>query len=305
MPTVGPVKKKGPSPPPRIVQGEARRTRFVYAKVGPMAFLSHLDLIRALPRSFRRIGVPLYYTSGFHPKPDMMFSPALSLGVASLAEILDVKVTVDIDPEAVAAELTRVSPEGLVFKHGTLLAKEDKGVSHAINRARYAVGIPRRALEALGGEARLAAEIERVLATPEIRIVRRFDRGLAKAVDVKRFLRGLSAADPLAKHYLDDARVHGDFAAVLVDVDLTGEGGVKIAEVMEALFGKNEEGDVAIPYHAVRAELGLLPANGSAIISPANLPALRDIHKQLEEAARLNAAAAATAPPQVVPTSLS
>src|SRR5262249_20768869 len=46
------IKKKGPKPPPRIVQGEPRRYRFVYAKVGPMAFLSHLDLIRALPRSF-------------------------------------------------------------------------------------------------------------------------------------------------------------------------------------------------------------------------------------------------------------
>src|SRR5690606_12813706 len=31
-------KKKGPRPPPRIVQGEARRYRFAFAKVGPMAF---------------------------------------------------------------------------------------------------------------------------------------------------------------------------------------------------------------------------------------------------------------------------
>ncbi|HVH43342.1 MAG TPA: TIGR03936 family radical SAM-associated protein, partial [Labilithrix sp.] len=286
-----PPKKKGPAPPPRIVQGDARRTRFVYAKVGPMAYLSHLDLIRALPRSFRRIGVPLYYTSGFHPKPDMTFSPALSLGVASLAEILDVKLTVDVDPQELAAELTRGSPEGLVWKAGALLSPADRGVSKVIDGARYAVGIPRRALDAIGGEARLAAEVARVMEAPEVRLVRRFERGLAKAVDAKRFLRALSPLDPRAVSFLEDARVAGDLVPLLVDVAITGEGGVKIAEVMEALFGKSEDGDVAIPYHAVRAELGLW--HEGKIISPSDLAMLRELAppapppKRAEEAAAI------------------
>jgi radical SAM family uncharacterized protein/radical SAM-linked protein len=252
-----PVKKKGPSPPPRIVQPAARRTRFLYTKVGPMAFLSHLDLIRALPRSFRRIGVTLYYTSGFHPKPDMTFSPALSLGVSSLAEVLDVKLTVDVDPTEVARELTRSSPEGLVWRAGVSLRPADQGLPKAIDGARYAVGIPRGALASIGGEARLAAEVQRVLGAPEARVVRRFERGLAKVVDAKRFLRALVPGDARAAGSLEEARVAGDLVPLLVDVALTGEGGVKIAEVMEALFGKNADGDVSVPYHAVRAELGL------------------------------------------------
>ncbi|MBX3209953.1 MAG: TIGR03960 family B12-binding radical SAM protein [Labilithrix sp.] len=274
-PAPAPPKKKGPAPPPRIVQGEPRRTRFVYAKVGPMAYLSHLDLIRALPRSFRRKGVPLYYTSGFHPKPDMTFSPALSLGVASLAEILDVKLTVDADPAELAAELTRSSPEGLVWKAGTSLGPADRGLAKAIDGARYAVGIPRRALDALGGESRLVAEVERVLAASEVRLVRRFERGLAKAVDARRFLRALAPVDARAAAFLDDARVAGDLVPLLVDVSITGEGGVKIAEVMEALFGKNEDGDVAVPYHAVRAELGLW--HDGALVSPLDLATLREL----------------------------
>lgn len=268
-----PAKKRGPAPPPRVVQGEARRARFLYAKVGPMAFLSHLDLIRALPRSFRRLEVPLFYTSGFHPKPDMTFSPALSLGVASLAEILDVKLTVDVDPDALAAELTRASPAGLVWRRGALLTAADRGISKAVDGARYAVGIPRRALDAIGGEARLAAEIERVRSASELRLVRRFERGLAKAIDARRFLRELSPLDPRAAAFLDEAKVAGDLVPLLVDVTVTGEGGVKIAEVMEALFGKDEHGDVAIPYHAVRAELGLW--QGGRIVSPIELAALR------------------------------
>lgn len=268
-----PVKKKGPKPPPRIVQGEARRLRFVYGKVGPMAFLSHLDVIRAIPRSFRRLDVPLYYTSGYHPKPDMTFSPALSLGVASLAEILDVKVTVDVDLETIAKELTRVSPEGLLFRGAIAFEKADRPLSQAISGARYAVGIPRRAL----ASGQLEAEVERVLAASDVRVIRRFERGLAKSVDVKKFLRTITVGDERATRFLADARVAGDLVPLLVDVDMTGEGGVKIAEVMEALFGKNEDGDVAMPYHAVRAELGLWQGEGSSatLLSPLAIEALR------------------------------
>ena len=54
------LRPKGPPVGP--VQGEPRRYRFVYEKLGAAAFLSHLDVIRALPRSFRRLEVPLFYS---------------------------------------------------------------------------------------------------------------------------------------------------------------------------------------------------------------------------------------------------
>ena len=271
--------------PPKTVQGEGRRFRFLFAKVGPMAFLSHLDLIRALPRSFRRIDMPIYYSSGFHPKPDFIFSPALSLGVASLSEVLDVKLIVDanIDADELARELTRVSPPGLVFTRGLALRRHDPSIAKVIDGARYAVAIPKKALEAMGGEARLRAEVERVLATPEIKVVRRFERGLAKAVDVKRFLRGLEVGDARASAFLDEAQVAGDFIPLLADVAIMGDGGVKIAEVIEALFpetnakmGTSAEFNVnAIPYHAVRAEMGL--SHEGAYITPLDLAKVMEL----------------------------
>jgi len=292
-----PMKPKGPKPPPRVIQGEPRRYRFQYAKVGPMAFLSHLDVIRALPRSFRRIEVPIYYSSGFHPKPDMMFSPALSLGVASLSEILDVKLTVDADAGELADKLTKASPEGLWFRRGVRLGADDASISKAIDGARYVVGIPRSAIAAIGGEARVREEIARVNAAPELRLVRRFDRGLAKAVDVKRFLRALSIDDPRGHDYLELARVHGDFVNIVCDVAISGDGGVKISEIMEALFPKRDDGAEQLPYHAVRAELGVV--SGPDIVSPIVLDvvrAKRAAEKVLEDAAAAAAAATASAP---------
>jgi len=272
-PAPAPAKAPGRKPPPRVVQGDPRRYRFQYAKVGPMAFLSHLDLIRALPRSFRRLSIPIYYSSGFHPKPEMTFSPALSLGVASLAEILDVKLTVDLDASELAEALTKASPEGLWFRRGTSLGPQDPGIAKAIDGARYAVGIPKKALDAVGGEARLRDEAARVLAAPEIRVVRRFERGLAKAVDVKRYLRSLVVADPRAAEHLETARVAGDLVPLSCDVAITGEGGVKISEVMEALFPKTPDGVDPLPYHAVRAELGIV--DGETYASPLDLERVR------------------------------
>ena len=69
--------------PPREGLPSARY-RFWFEKVGPVALIGHLDLVRELPRVFRRAGVAMVHTKGFHPKPDMTFSPALSLGVLSL-----------------------------------------------------------------------------------------------------------------------------------------------------------------------------------------------------------------------------
>lgn len=284
--------------PPKVVQGEGRRYRFLFAKVGPMAYLSHLDLIRALPRSFRRIEVPIFYSSGFHPKPDFIFSPALSLGVASLAEVLDVKLIVNegLDADELAEALTRVSAEGLVFKRGLALRMHDPSIAKVIDGARYAVGIPRKALDAIGGEARLRAEVERVLATPSIPVIRRFERGLAKSVDVKRFLRGLVVGDDRAAQFLDEARVAGDLVPLLADVAIMGDGGVKIAEVVEALFpetGNTKRGGSgvitpeSIPYHAVRAELGL--AHEGAYVTPLDLAKVMELRPPPPPKARVEA----------------
>jgi uncharacterized protein (DUF2344 family) len=200
----------------------------------------------------------------------MTFSPALSLGVASLSEILDVKLTVDVDAEELAAKLTKVSPEGLVFRGGVRLGNDDAGVSKILDGARYVVGVPRRALDAWGGESRLRAEIERVLASDDVRVIRRFERGLAKSVDVKRFLRKL-AVDPSASAILDDARMAGDFVPVVAEVAITGEGGVKIAEIMEAVLG----GQDVLPYHAVRAAMGTW--HDDRLVSPIELELLRSL----------------------------
>ncbi|MBZ0234604.1 MAG: TIGR03960 family B12-binding radical SAM protein, partial [Deltaproteobacteria bacterium] len=96
--------------------------RLHYTKLGRTAFLGHLDIGRLLARSFRRAQLPLCLTRGFSPKPRMTFGPALSLGVPSFAEVLDVALEhVDGAPLAadeVVRRLNAVCPEGLAILRG-------------------------------------------------------------------------------------------------------------------------------------------------------------------------------------------
>jgi radical SAM-linked protein len=258
----------GGRPPPRPPQGEPRRYRFAYEKLGPAAFLSHLDVIRALPRSFRRLGIPLFYSGGFHPKPDMTFGPALSLGVASTCEVVDLKIAADVDAATLLDSLSEGTQRGLRFVGGTKLGAADASISRVVDTARYVVAIPRVALEPLGGEPWLRERIERLLTAGEAVVVRRID-GIGKRVDVRAFLRGLEIGGTAAALGVERAGLVGDFALLEDEVEVRGSGGVKIAEVIEVVSG-----DAELPHRAVRVALGLRTPGGE-VIPPLALEAVR------------------------------
>jgi radical SAM-linked protein len=254
-------------PPARPTQGEPRRYRFVYEKLGAAAYLSHLDLIRALPRAFRRLELPLYYSGGFHPKPDMTFGPALSLGVASLCEVVDVKIAADIDAPSLLAALSAGAQPGLRFTGGAVLGAQDAAINRVVDTARYAVGVPRAALEPRGGESWLRDRIERALEASSLIVVRRID-GIGKRVEVRAFLRSV-AIDDEARNALAEAGLVGGLVPLAIDVEVRGSGGVKVAEVIEAVCG-----DAEVPHRAVRVALGARAPDG-IVVSPLALAELR------------------------------
>jgi radical SAM family uncharacterized protein/radical SAM-linked protein len=258
---------KRPAPDPALAR--PGRYRFVYEKLGAAAYLSHLDLIRALPRAFRRIELPLAYSQGFHPKPDMTFGPALSLGVASLAEVVDVKISADLDPAALLDALSAGAQPGLRFVGGQRLGAEDPAVTRVINVARYTAFLPRTVADTLGGEDGIRARIRAAFEARELPVVRRID-GIGKRVDVRDFLRHLSVAGPEGALAAARAGVIGDLVVLEAEVDVRGSGGVKIAEVIEAVFG-----DAQLPHRAVRTALGRVTPDGG-FVGPLDLAALRN-----------------------------
>ena len=229
-PPVSPLAAPPPSKEERVdpkrakvsfTQGAAIRYRFGFTKLGPSALLSHLDVLRALPRTFRRVGLPLFYSTGFHPKPDFVFAPALSLGVSSTCEVADVKLTCEVDPESVLEALSAASPEGLSFFAGARLGPTDRAVSRVIDTARYAVAIPTLVAGGPGserGEPWLRARVAEAMAARELRVKRTIE-GIGKWLDVREYVRAIEVESPAARAAVAQAGLVGSFVVLAVDLE--------------------------------------------------------------------------------------
>jgi radical SAM-linked protein len=251
--------------------GTAVRYRLRYAKTGAVALLGHLDLIREVPRVIRRAGIKTAYTEGFHPKPDMSFGPALSLGVASLDEYMDVKL-IDAPPaEELAERLAAHSAGGLRFLGVRQLEQQDKGVAVVITAARYLLALPESVVAAAGGLPYIQGAIAEFLAKPEL-IIRRSIDGLGKKVDVRRFVQSVRVGSDADREELLSAGLLGDLLPIEAVVALGPTGSAKAAEVVEALFGPG------FPHKAVRSRL-LAGSN-----SPLDIASLRSTQKVVEAA---------------------
>jgi radical SAM family uncharacterized protein/radical SAM-linked protein len=245
-------------PRAQFTQGAPTRYRIRYTKVGPSAFSSHLDMIRALPRVFRRAGLPLFYSQGFHPKPDLTFGPALSLGVASLDEYVDAKIIAELPLDGLAKILDEHAPEGLQITDICRLGAKDDNVAKVLGdagRARYVVAVPRSALPELGlftrpenGDwaAALRGEIAGQLEGGHLTVVRKMD-GIGKKIDVRHYLERITVDRGGAD--LERAGIVGDIIPIEIVVSLSQQGGVKVSEVIEAFLG------VEFPFRAVRAAM--------------------------------------------------
>lgn len=87
--------------------------RLFLSKKGRIKFVSHLDMFRMMQRTVRRAEIPLWYTEGFNPHPYISFLLALSLGVESEGEPVDIRIVGDMSPEEVKERLNKALPEGL------------------------------------------------------------------------------------------------------------------------------------------------------------------------------------------------
>ncbi len=92
-----------------------QRLRLTYSKTGEARYIGHLDLARFWERVFRRVGLPLAYSHGFHPQPRIQFASALPVGVEGEQELLDLWLTQRVEPQAWQAPIARNLPPGFAL----------------------------------------------------------------------------------------------------------------------------------------------------------------------------------------------
>jgi radical SAM-linked protein len=98
-----------------------QRVRIRFRKAGDLRLISHRDLVRVLERLFRRCGLALSMSEGFHPKPRLSFPSALALGVCGWNEVMEVELTEVPPADDLRDRLTRHAPPGLTINEVTLV----------------------------------------------------------------------------------------------------------------------------------------------------------------------------------------
>lgn len=89
------------------------KLRLRFEKTGRAVYISHLDLMHTMQRAFNRAGLPLKYSEGFNPHPQIAIALPLSVGTGSLCEIMDFKLKEETDLASLPGRLTAVMPEGI------------------------------------------------------------------------------------------------------------------------------------------------------------------------------------------------
>lgn len=215
----------GEEVPPKISYGRSAKKRLTtdspakkkirirYSKTGLSRFISHLDIIRIFDRAARRANIPLVYSQGFNPRPKLSFGPPLTLGVASIAEYLDVET--ELGKEAhFADQLNAVLPEGIrVLMQKTIYTKVP-ALAASINHVTY---------ETFLEDFRLPDEwLEKWLALEDVQI-ERLVKGVKKNLNIRPFV----------------CRMELDGQKLLIDINRFEGRMAKVTEVLESLMNGN------------------------------------------------------------------
>lgn len=91
------------------------KIRICYSQGESVRFISHLDFLRTITRTFRRAGMPIKYSEGFNPHMVMTIGLPLSVGTTSVCDCLDAELTEDVDLQKLKDTLNACAPVGIVI----------------------------------------------------------------------------------------------------------------------------------------------------------------------------------------------
>jgi radical SAM-linked protein len=226
--------------------------RLAITKGEEIRYVSHLDYMRSIERAVRRTKLPAAYSEGFNPHMKIAFASALSVGVASEAEYMDIELTGDVDPAAMGEALAGQLPPGIAVRRLRPVTVRHAALMAVVNLAAYRISLPLP-----DGAAGAAMEaVGRFNAAAVVPYIKENPKG-KREIDVKTYVNEI-AATPKA-----------DVLEIAVEVRITPTGSIKPAEVIKVLV--ENFGLPADPDAALVTRTGLFVADGGSRVSPLDI----------------------------------
>lgn len=153
--------------------------RVKYSRSEFAKYISHLDFMRCMVRTFRRAEIPVKYSQGFNPHMIMTIGLPMSVGVTSDGEYLDVELHTDVPTEKFIEDVNKNIPLGLKVVDVNIIGKEAPPLSD-IDSAIYIVKI-------FGSE---RVDTDALMALPEIVVPKKTKKGI-NDTDIKKDIRSI------------------------------------------------------------------------------------------------------------------
>jgi radical SAM-linked protein len=192
------------------------KVRFRFAKLGRVRWTSHRDVARMWERALRRGRLPVAYTGGFSPRPQLSFGLALPTGCESVAEYVDAAFDAELDAAELPARLDPHFPEGVSVMAAAPLDDRAPSLQEEVTSCSWAIDVPDIPLDVL------QAALDRALGAATLP-VHRERKGRRMVDDLRPSVLSLHAATADAA----GSRLHAELA--------TRPRGVRPVELAEAL----------------------------------------------------------------------
>lgn len=172
------------------------RVRFIRGE--RVKYVSHLDLMRTFERATRRAELPIAYSQGFNPHPNMVFGLPLSVGVTSEGEYADFDISEDMEENEFLTRINSALPEGLIATN-CKVHSEKSNIMKEIAGAAYDVLIStEEKLEASW----LVSKIHELMKEDKILVIKE-SKGKKKEVDIKPMVYGIAVANGANIEYIN------------------------------------------------------------------------------------------------------
>lgn len=118
-----------------------QRLRMKFSRREEVKYISHLDITRLWQRAFMRAEIPLAYSQGFNPHPQISLAAPLPVGVTSQAELMDILCTRLISPHYFTSAVSRELPGGIEILQVYNVALTLPSLQSQVSFAEYTVSV--------------------------------------------------------------------------------------------------------------------------------------------------------------------
>src|SRR5690554_6105622 len=115
--------------------------RIKFSKGEEVKYISHLDLQRAFQRDLRRAEIDIAYSKGFNPHPKVSFATALSVGMTSDDEYVDVELNNWQNGKELTKKLNGVLAKGIKILDCVVSDERQPSLMSTIKMGLYQISI--------------------------------------------------------------------------------------------------------------------------------------------------------------------